>query len=456
MNRPHRFDRLAPVGILLALCVFSASASAQSNLAQAGVCSRCHVVSVLEWQISGHLEAGINCQACHGPSAAHVANERNEVSPDRIPRGKAADGFCSTCHNQGCPSTKLTADCLDCHNSHSLTKPQQIQSFQGNRSKDPIHQAVARLAEFHRTMERAENLVDKQDWAAAKDLFEEAIRQRPGDAEALARIAFCERRLAPELPGFEIVGNEFDTVTGLPLEVKVAGTGMVMRLAPGGEFDIGSEEFEGSQPVHTVSIKPFYLGKFEVTQNDWKAVMGTNPSAHNTSGKLPVERVSWHDAQEFVRRLNERVAAGEFRLPTEAEWEYAARSGDELFRRFELDRHAWYRENSGESAPDVDFRKVDTYSTHPVGEKEPNRWGFYDMNGNVWEWTSSLLRRYFYDPADDRESPTASGQRVMRGGGYADMADLLHPALRHGERPSRRYRWNGLRVARDIPVANRQ
>ena len=256
-------------------------------------------------------------------------------------------------------------------------------------------------------MERAETLVAKQDWAAAKDLYEEAIRQRPGDAEALARIAFCERRLAPELPGFEIVGNEFDAVTGLPLELKVAGTGMVMRLAPGGEFDIGSEEFEGSQPVHTVSIKPFYLGKFEVTQNDWNAVMGTNPSEHNTSGKLPVERVSWRDAQEFVRRLNESVAAGGFRLPTEAEWEYAARSGDDPFQRFEMARHAWYRENSGESAPDADFRKVDTYSTHPVGEKEPNRWGFHDMYGNVWEWTSSLLRGYFYDPSDGRESPTA-------------------------------------------------
>ena len=439
------------VPALLLFVLLCAPAVAQDNLKQAGVCSRCHVVSVLEWQISAHVDAGTNCQACHGPSAAHVANERNEVSPDRIPRGTAADGLCSTCHTQGCPSTKQTTNCLECHNQHSLTKTQQIQAFQGDRSTDPIHQAVARLEEFRETMARGEDLAGKNEWAAAKSVFEEALRLRRGDPKTIERIAFCDRRLHPDMPGFKIAGEEFDPVSGLPLEVTVAETGLVMRLAPRGEFDIGTEAFKESQPVHTVAVEPFYLGKFEVTQAEWEALMGAKPSEHKGDGVLPVERVSWNDAQEFVTKLNQRTPGGGFRLPTEAEWEYAARAGGGLFKEFELARYAWYRENSGDPDPGDDFRKIGTFSTHSVGEKEPNRWGFHDMHGNVWEWTSSLLKPYFYDLADGRESPTAKGHRVLRGGGYADMADLLHPALRHPERPTRQYRWNGLRVARDVP-----
>jgi formylglycine-generating enzyme required for sulfatase activity len=435
----------------LLAAVLCAPLIAQDDLKQAGVCSRCHVVSVLEWQISAHVAAGTNCQSCHGPSAAHVANERNEVSPDRIPRGTAADGLCSTCHTQGCPSTMQTANCLDCHNQHSLTKTQQIQTFEGDRSTHPIHQEVARLAEFRETTTRAEDLVQKQEWGAAKGVFEEALRQRPGDPKTMERIAFCERRLNPRMSGLEIVGTEFDPVSGLPLEVTVTGAEIAMRLAPRGEFDIGTEDFTESQPVHTVAIEPFYLGKFEVTQAEWEALMGSNPSEHKGDGGLPVERVSWHDAQTFVAKLNQQTPGAGFRLPTEAEWEYAARAGGGLFKEFELARYAWYRENSGSPNPNQDFRDIDTFSTHPVGGKEPNGWGFHDMHGNVWEWTSSLLKPYFYDPTDGRESATAEGHRVLRGGGYADMADLLHPALRHPERPTRRYRWNGLRLARDVP-----
>lgn len=436
---------------LLLVAVLCAPAVAQDNLKQAGVCSRCHVVSVLEWQISAHVDAGTSCQSCHGPSAAHVANERNEVSPDRIPRGATADGLCSTCHAQGCPSTQRTANCLECHNQHSLTKSEQIQDFEGDRAKHPIHQEVARLAEFRETTARAEGLVQQQEWSTAKGVFEEALRFRPSDLKTLERIAFCDRRLNPEMPGFEIVGEEFDPVSGLPLEVTVAWTRLAMRLAPRGEFDIGAEDFKESRPVHTVAVEPFYLGKFEVTQTEWGALMGLGPSKHNGNGSLPVERISWHDAQSFVARLNQQTPGGGFRLPTEAEWEYAARAGAGVFKEFELARYAWYRENSGDPNPAEDFRNIDTFSTHPVGQKEPNHWGFHDMHGNVWEWTSSLFRPYFYDSADGRESPTGQGNRVLRGGGYADMADLLHPALRHSERPTRQYRWNGFRLARSIP-----
>ena len=299
---------------------------------------------------------------------------------------------------------------------------------------------------------RAEEFVAKGEWSAAKSAFAEALLLRPGDRRAMARVAFCDRRLDPEMPGFEIVGEEFDPVTGLPIEVKVAGSGIGMRLAPRGEVDIGSEEFEQSRPVHTVAVEPFYLGKFEITQAKWERLMGSNPSEHKRGGMVPVERVSWRDAQDFVAKLNDGTPGGGFRLPTEAEWEYAARAGGGLFKEFELARYAWYRVNSGDPDPAEDFRKIETFSTHPVGEKEPNAWGFHDMHGNVWEWTSSLLKPYLYDAADGRESLNAEGHRVLRGGGYADMADLLHPALRHPERPTRQYRWNGLRIARDVPA----
>ena len=443
--------------VFIPLCLIFASATVlpgQSNLKQAGVCSRCHVVSVLEWEISKHSEAATDCQTCHGPSQAHVANERNEVSPDRIPRGETADPLCASCHTAGCPQTKRDSGCLECHNSHSLTKPGQIQTYQGDRSAHPIREALAHMERFRAAMGRAEALVEQQDWPAAKSAFEEALRLAPGDMRALGRLAFLDRRLSPGMPGFELAGEAFDAETGLAREVRVRGLGIPMVLAPPGEFDMGDDDFEAAQPVHTVAVAAFYLGKYEITQAQWEAVMGANPSAHRGSGQetnLPVERVSWHDARNFVHKLNEQVAGGGFRLPTEAEWEYAARAGSGLFKEFELARYAWFRETAMQRPEGEDFVKVEAFSTRPTGTKEPNAWGFHDMHGNVSEWTSSLLKPYFYDPADGRESPTAPGLRVLRGGGYADAATLLHPALRHGERPNRRYRWNGLRIALEPP-----
>lgn len=434
---------------LIALLPLAAFAQ-QSDLKQAGVCSRCHVVSVLEWQISAHVAAGTACMDCHGTSEAHVANERNEVSPDRIPRGPAAAGLCKTCHISGCPSTSRTDDCVSCHSPHSLTDPRQIEAFQGDRAKHPIHAEVERLERFRAAVERAEKLVHEQQWQLARAAFEEALAIRPGDAATEARIAFCRRRQAPGIEGFEIVGDEFDPVSGFPRRVRAEGFGYEMLLVPAGSFDLGSDDLKTSQPVHSVAVEPLYLGAREVTQAEWEAVMGANPSAR-PGADLPVENVSWDDAQDFVKRLNTKVPGGGFRLPTEAEWEYAARADGGADKDFELSRYAWFRENSQvEPAGEDGFRRVEHFGAHPVGRKESNRWGFFDMHGNVWEWTSSLFRPYVYDASDGRESLAVEGNRVLRGGGFADPAFLLDPALRHPERPARRYRWNGLRVARDV------
>ena len=438
------------LGALLGLALAALSPGQQGDFQQAGVCARCHVVSVLEWQTSAHPAAKTACASCHGASQAHVANERNEVSPDRIPRGGAADGLCQSCHASGCPATNSTAGCTSCHSPHTLTNPEQIESYQGDRSSHPIQLEVARLQEFRAALDRAEALVAEQRWREAKAELESALALRPGDAGAVARVRFCERRLDPHIPGFELVGEAFDAASGLASRVRVAELGLEMALVPAGEIDVGSDELADSRPVHTVGVGAFYLGVSEVTQRQWMAVMGANPSAREGPDH-PVERVSWNDAQEYVRKLNESVDGGGFRLPTEVEWEYAARAGGEPFEEAEPTRRAWFRENAAEGSAADDFRRIEHFSTQPVGRKEPNRLGLFDMQGNVWEWTSSLFRPYLYDPADGRESPTADGDRVLRGGGYADPAFLLHPSLRHAERPTRRYRWNGFRLARSAP-----
>ena len=207
-----------------------------------------------------------------------------------------------------------------------------------------------------------------------------------------------------------------------------------MVLIPSGEFDLGDDRFADSRPVHTVEVDAFYLGVYEVTQAEWQQVMGTNPSAQQGAAgddsallpvRLPVERVSWEDCQVFIEKLNEQVPGGGFRLPTEAEWEFACRSGGEV--------------------------SLARPSAFPVGIRTPNAWGLFDMQGNVSEWCADLLRPYLADRSEAPESGDSRNLRVLRGGSYNDGATGLHPAMRHGERPHRRLRWNGLRLARSVP-----
>lgn len=415
---------------------------------EAGVCSRCHVTAVLEWGISGHAKAGINCQSCHGRSQGHVKNERDEVKPDHIPHGAAIAALCQRCHTSGCPKTAKKADCQSCHNVHALINPKQGQTGEAPH----LAKLYAKWDQYKAKMKEGEHFLGLRKWAAARESFQAALVLIPGDAQAQAKLELCERRLHPELPGFEIVGDKFDSATGLPKEVKVAGLGIQMLLVPAGQCDIGSDHLKNAQPVNTVQVKAFYLGKYEVTQAQWKAIMGTNPSVHK-GDDLPVEGVSWLDCQAFVQKLNARIAGGGFRLPTEAEWEYAARAGSShRLSAAELASFAWFRDDSVVRAGKPgSFLRLDDLAPRPVGTKEPNPWGFYDMLGNVWEWCSSLLKPYPYNAADGRESLSAPGLRVMRGGGFADSAETLNPALRDGERPGRRYLWNGLRLARSVP-----
>jgi len=200
--------------------------------------------------------------------------------------------------------------------------------------------------------------------------------------------------------------------------------GMKFTLISAGEFYMGSEESVDEKPVHKVKINyPFYLGTYPVTQREWKAVVGDNPS-YFKGDDLPVEQVSWDDVQKFIKKLNEKEGTDKYRLPSEAEWEYACRAGTTTRYSFgddesKLGDYGWYDENSDNK-------------THPVGQKKPNPWGLYDMHGNVWEWVQDM-RNDCYDGAPTDGSARKSGDgadRVFRGGSWFGSAEYCRSASR--------------------------
>ena len=212
------------------------------------------------------------------------------------------------------------------------------------------------------------------------------------------------------------------------------GVKLEMIAIPGGSFLMGSEDFKNTKPVHPVRLSPFHIGKYQVTQRQWQAVMGDNPSRFK-GDNLPVETVSWEMAVEFCEKLSKQTGKN-YRLPTEAEWEYACLAGstgkycfgdDEAL----LKKYAWYSKNSDSK-------------THPVGEKLPNDWGLYDMHGNVWEWCQDWYDENYYanlskqSEAINPQGPANGKYRVLRGGSWfyyqmyarAVFRGFNHPAFR--------------------------
>jgi len=220
-----------------------------------------------------------------------------------------------------------------------------------------------------------------------------------------------------------------------------------MVLIKGGCFDMGDIFDTGAadeKPVHSVCVGDFYLGKTEVTQKQWKDIAGNNPSRFECDD-CPVERVSWHDVQGFIKKLNEKTGMN-YRLPTEAEWEYAARSGGSKEQWAgtnddeKIDKYAWY-------GPTADSR------THPVSGKTPNRFGLYDMMGNVWEWCSDVYDSEYYEHSPSKD-PWArrdieGSTRVIRGGGWRSNAKCLRTTDRNNFTPtSKKFSDIGFRLAR--------
>ncbi|MEZ5404392.1 MAG: SUMF1/EgtB/PvdO family nonheme iron enzyme [Bryobacteraceae bacterium] len=431
---------LARLAALLALAAGAFSQTPDRALQQAGVCARCHVAQVLEWSAGKHTQANTVCQTCHGPSAGHVANERNQVKPDRRPTGAAIAALCAGCHAAGCPKTQERAKCETCHHVHALVNPKPAKLAP---MEDP---AAEQRKEAARRVDAGERFVDAENWKSALAEFEAASRLDPANRRAAARAKMARRRSNPVYPGFEIVnGSGFDKASGLPNRVTVEGVGVAMVLVPAADATIGADHPEPSRPIHSVALEPYYLATLELTQSEWAKLSSDTPSTHRGDA-LPVNNVSWNDAQRWIAALNARVPGGGFRLPTEAEWEHAA--GGET----RADQAAWFRDNSlRDGLPARLFHELDDYAPRAAGAKAASARGYYDLLGNVWEWCSSLYRPYPYDARDGREDASAPGLRVLRGGGYADSSSTLNPTLRHSERPDRRQPWNGFRLARSVP-----
>ena len=215
--------------------------------------------------------------------------------------------------------------------------------------------------------------------------------------------------------------------------------GMEFAWVPAGEFRMGSTSAEAGYDEHPVTrvriSRGYWLGKYEVTQDQWQAVMGTNPSEFSGCGRCPVETVSWDDAQAFIRQLNARGGGAWYRLPTEAEWEYAARAGTIGDRYGNLDSIAWHDANSGDR-------------THPVAQKMPNAWGLHDMLGNVSEWVQDWYGGYPGGSMTDPTGPVSGSTRVLRGGGWISYARYCRAAARYGSSPGGRNNSLGLRLLR--------
>ena len=195
----------------------------------------------------------------------------------------------------------------------------------------------------------------------------------------------------------------------------VNGISFTMIPVQGGTFMMGAsdddpEAYDNEKPAHQVSLSSYYIGQMEVTQLMWLAVMGTNPS--NFTGDLyrPVEKVSWNDCQTFIAKLNEMTGM-QFRLPTEAEWEFAARGGN---------LSKGYRYAGSNTIEDVAwYAYFADYMTHPVGQKAPNELGLYDMSGNVSEWCQDWFDTYSADAQIDPTGPPSGSNRVNRGGSWS-------------------------------------
>jgi formylglycine-generating enzyme required for sulfatase activity len=220
-----------------------------------------------------------------------------------------------------------------------------------------------------------------------------------------------------------------------------AGVNLEMVSIPGGTFQMGSNGAQAEsdeKPVHTVTLDGFWMGKYEVTQRQYEAMMGGNPSYFKGPDR-PVEMVSWNDVTEFCQKISQATGKT-YSLPTEAQWEYACRAGSSgkwCFGDSEnlLGDYGWHTANSGSQ-------------THDVGGKKPNVWGLYDMHGNVWEWCADWYAPYSAGAVSNPAGPANSGSRVIRGGDWGLDPESCRSADRYGIPPAYRYHDIGFRLSR--------
>lgn len=239
-------------------------------------------------------------------------------------------------------------------------------------------------------------------------------------------------------------GGENDTSEADIETINVNGVKFQMVRVQGGTFQMGATSEQGNdvsineKPIHSVTLSDYHIGQTQVTQELWQAVMGSNPSEFKGDSQCPVENVSWNDCMEFIAKLN-RLTGKNFRLPTEAEWEYAARGGSKS-RGYKYsgnnnpDLVAWYDGNS-------------INKTHPVAQKQANELGLYDMSGNVWEWCSDWYGEYINEVQTNPTGPITGTDYVQRGGSWENGSIGVRVSRRSPGTPALRGCYYGLRLA---------
>ena len=266
------------------------------------------------------------------------------------------------------------------------------------------------------------------------------IDNSPGEGN----ITYCVRARRGELESDNSESVIVEINVNKLLKITVNGVEFTMIKVSGGTFQMGATTEQGSdagsdeRPVHQVTLSDYFIGETEVTQELWQAVMGSNPSYFKTSNQLPVEQVSWVRCQTFITKLNQ-LTGMQFRLPTEAEWEYAARGGNtsegyKYSGSNDIGDVAWYNGNSSSK-------------THEVGTKNPNELGIYDMSGNVYEWCQDRYGSYSNATQTNPTGPSRGEYRVYRGGGWNGYEFNCRVSRRDHYEPSNTTSTLGLRLA---------
>ena len=283
---------------------------------------------------------------------------------------------------------------------------------------------------------------------------------------AMAQVSYCDVNFDNKVNTADVVAIYNKIVTGdeptkpqmeeLIFEINYQGAplGLVMRPVEGGTFMMGGTgEQAGAEdaesPAHLVTLSSYYMEMCELPQAFWESVMGSNPSKHQ-GAFYPVENVSWNDCQTFISKLNtllkDQLPDGmKFRLPTEAEWEFAARGGNKSFRyqysgSNDIDEVAWYKENS------------DGETHYAMALKKGNELGLYDMSGNVWEWCSDWSGGYRSEAQTNPTGAKSGSYRVIRGGAWNNSARLCRTAYRYSYTPSSSFDYLGLRLVLAHPI----
>jgi len=306
---------------------------------------------------------------------------------------------------------------------------------------------------INETPEKIKGISEQMNIILQKCLKKE-IKERFSDCEEFGK-ALLNKEIAKD----EVIVKENPKIKPKTIINEYAHE---MIFVKGGTFQMGDEYGDLNNdciPIHQVTVDNFYIGKYEVTQKQWKKIMGSNPS-HIKGDNLPVKIVTWYDVQQFIKKLNQKTGK-HYRLPTEAEWEYAARGGIETIHESSQTKYAgsnnigdvaWYWKNSGDKilSGDYNWDKEDKNNckTHAVGTKQANELGIYDMSGNVWEWCNDWYGKYYYknSPQNNPQGPDSDKYRVLRGGTWLSNSDSCRVAGRYCEYPASSSRSYGFRI----------